>query len=88
MSEYIITKRTECDTCHGEQQYIYSKDAPDTKFALACSDCNGFGQIATAIDADEWLLDRLAKLRWNEKWGEHTGTTKEMSNPRFEGGEG
>ena len=86
IDKYIITKWTECDTCHGEQHYIYSKDDPDTKFTVTCPACNGFGQRVTEMDADEWLLDRLAKLRWNEGWDD--STIREMGNPRFEGGEG
>lgn len=78
MSEYIITKRTECDMCHGKPMHRFG--AP-----LTCLECMGAGYTEQCVaDADEWLLSRLAKLRWDEKWDEYSGTTKEMTNPRFE----
>lgn len=82
MSEYIITKRTECETCRGTG-IMFGEDAVD-----ACPKCGGASYREILMDADKWLLSRLAKLVWDERWGEHTGTTKEMGNPRFEGGEG
>lgn len=68
MSEYIITKRTECEECHGEPQYVYARANPDVQIPISCYYCNGIGHVHTLKDADEWLLSRLAKLRWNPRF--------------------
>lgn len=75
MSEYIITKWTECGWCH---KTAYS--------LVTCRHCNDTGYAGTVVDADEWLLDRLAKLRWDAPLPgyDEVVETKEMTNPRFE----
>lgn len=71
MSEYIIYRKTPC-ILHG------------------LIDCNGtmgcLGYEVVPVDADEWLLDRLAKLRWDAPLPgyDEIVETKEMTNPRFE----
>ena len=52
---YIITKRTECE---------YNDTAC---LSGRCARCVG-GISEVKVDADEWLLSRLAKLRWNPRF--------------------
>lgn len=81
MSEYIITKRTECDRCLGGRR---------KGFERGCLACDGEGVLEYPIDADEWLLSRLAKLRWDGERDKNTCMRSEMQmeNPRFDGDEG
>lgn len=82
---YIITKRTECEKCHGEPQYVYARANPPVQIPSSCYYCDGTGHVHTLIDADEWLLSRLAHLRWTDMGGILGPATKEMENPRFDG---
>lgn len=66
MSEYIITKRTECERCSGGLR---------KGMEHGCLTCEGSRVVEYPVDADEWLLDRLKALRFtiasgNEKFYE------------------
>jgi len=82
MSEYQLLHKQPCE-CGGTNK----------NFALnfgTCTGCNGSGYNLLPVNADEWLLSRLEKLRWDEaceQWGEYVSATKGMDNPRFEGDE-
>jgi len=62
---YIITKRTECEKCHGKGYRLMSAD---DIIRTPCGSCEGLGFTDTYHDFDEVLLSRLAKLRWNPRF--------------------
>lgn len=86
MSEYRIMEKVVCEHCHGEPQYENILGSPPIKVRRPCISCQdrGFHLMAT-LDADEWLLSRLAKLRWNEAVRDNITREKLMENPRFDG---
>lgn len=76
-TKYRITRIGTCETCDGTGSVTLTQ--------YGCKDCDGKGRNCTFCDADEWLLDRLKALRWDDEQVNDLYVLKMgMKNPRFE----
>jgi len=78
---YYLIKQEKCGKCDGNgNAFYYERDKPEKRFSTPCTFCN-VGYIETRVSADEWLLERLKSLQWNE--GAYSNMTQQFHEPRF-----